>query len=88
MLACGLCDPCSVQARLWCQRWSLPDLCVWPPRWRSGARMSNDRHRSMIELLELDRGECLRLVAATSGRVGRVAVNEPGLAPVVRPDGA
>jgi uncharacterized protein len=39
----------------------------------------------MIELLELDRGECVRLVAATSGRVGRVAVNEPGLPPVVRP---
>jgi uncharacterized protein len=42
----------------------------------------------LIELLELDRGECLRLVAATSGRVGRIAVDavdEPGSPPIVRP---
>jgi uncharacterized protein len=39
----------------------------------------------MIELLELDRGECLRLLLATSGRVGRIAVNVPGSAPILRP---
>lgn len=39
----------------------------------------------MIELLELDRDECLRLVTATSGRVGRIAVDEPGSPPIVRP---
>ncbi len=39
----------------------------------------------MIELLELNRGECLRLVAATSGRVGRIAIDDPGSPPIVRP---
>ena len=39
----------------------------------------------MIELLELNRDECLRLLAATSGRVGRVAIDEPGSPPIVRP---
>ena len=39
----------------------------------------------MIELLELDRGECLRLLAATSGRVGRIAVEDAGSPPIVRP---
>lgn len=35
------------------------------------------------QLLELDREECLRLLAATN--VGRVAVNVPGWPPVIRP---
>lgn len=39
----------------------------------------------MIELLELGRGECLRLVAANSGRVGRIAVDVPDSPPIVRP---
>jgi len=41
----------------------------------------------LIALVELDRGECLRLVAATSGRVGRiaVAVDDPDSPPIVRP---
>jgi nitroimidazol reductase NimA-like FMN-containing flavoprotein (pyridoxamine 5'-phosphate oxidase superfamily) len=34
-------------------------------------------------LLELDRGECLRLLATTS--VGRLAVNVPAWPPVIRP---
>ena len=37
-----------------------------------------------IQLVELDRAECLRLLAATN--LGRLAVNAPGgLAPVIRP---
>jgi hypothetical protein len=36
----------------------------------------------MIELLELDRGECRQLPAAISGRVG---VALPGSPPVIRP---
>lgn len=39
----------------------------------------------MIELLELGRGECLGLVAANSGRVGRIAVDVPDSPPIVRP---
>jgi len=35
------------------------------------------------QLVELDRDECLRLLAATS--LGRLAVNVPGWAPVIRP---
>ena len=46
---------------------------------------ADERRRSLIELLEMDRGECLRLVAATSGRVGRIAVEEPASPPIVRP---
>jgi nitroimidazol reductase NimA-like FMN-containing flavoprotein (pyridoxamine 5'-phosphate oxidase superfamily) len=39
----------------------------------------------LIQLLELDRGECLRLLRATNGRVGRIAVNVPGSPPMLRP---
>ncbi|MEO6857315.1 MAG: pyridoxamine 5'-phosphate oxidase family protein [Solirubrobacteraceae bacterium] len=39
----------------------------------------------MIELLELDRGECLSLLAANSGRVGRVSVSVPAAPPILRP---
>jgi nitroimidazol reductase NimA-like FMN-containing flavoprotein (pyridoxamine 5'-phosphate oxidase superfamily) len=35
------------------------------------------------QLVELDRDECLRLLAATS--LGRLAVNVQGWAPVIRP---
>jgi len=38
---------------------------------------------STTELVELDRDECLRLLASTE--VGRLAVNVPGWPPVIRP---
>lgn len=37
------------------------------------------------ELRDLDRSECLRLLAATSGRVGRLALSPPERAPMIRP---
>ena len=46
---------------------------------------ADDRRAALIELIELDRDECLRLVAATSGRVGRIAVGVPDSPPIVRP---
>lgn len=36
-------------------------------------------------MLELERPECLRLLAGTSGRVGRVCADVPGSAPILRP---
>ena len=47
------------------------------------SQSSNGVHAPATALLELDRAECLRLLAATS--VGRVAVNVPDWPPVVRP---
>jgi uncharacterized protein len=41
------------------------------------------RDEPTSRLVELDRDECFRLLASTS--VGRVAVNAPGWAPVIRP---
>ena len=42
------------------------------------------RAKPTIQLVELDRAECLQLLAATN--LGRLAVNAPGgLAPVIRP---
>jgi hypothetical protein len=39
----------------------------------------------MIEFLEIDRKGCMRMLAAASGRIGRIAVGGPGSAPTVRP---
>lgn len=39
----------------------------------------------MIEFLEIDHKGCMRMLAASSGRVGRIAVGGPGAAPTVRP---
>ena len=39
----------------------------------------------MIEFIEIDQKGCLRMLAAGSGHVGRVAVGAPGSPPVVRP---
>ena len=59
----------------------MPGLLASGP----AAAATAERGSGLIELLELDRGECLRLVAATSGRVGRIAVEDPGSPPIVRP---
>jgi nitroimidazol reductase NimA-like FMN-containing flavoprotein (pyridoxamine 5'-phosphate oxidase superfamily) len=37
------------------------------------------------ELLELDRSECIRLLVATSGRLGRIALSPPEHPPIIRP---
>jgi nitroimidazol reductase NimA-like FMN-containing flavoprotein (pyridoxamine 5'-phosphate oxidase superfamily) len=39
----------------------------------------------MIEFLEIDDDGCMRMLAAASGRVGRVALNVPGSPPTIRP---
>jgi uncharacterized protein len=39
----------------------------------------------MIEFLEIDRKGCLRMLAAASGRIGRIAVGGPGWPPMIRP---
>jgi len=39
----------------------------------------------MIEFLEIDREGCMRMLAAASGNVGRIAVSAPGSPPVIRP---
>jgi len=39
----------------------------------------------MIEFLEIDRDGCIRMLAAASGHVGRIAARSPGSAPVIRP---
>jgi uncharacterized protein len=39
----------------------------------------------MIEFVEIDRGGCMRMLAAASGQVGRVAVTVPGSPPMIHP---
>jgi len=39
----------------------------------------------MIEFLEIDQDGCIRMLAAASGQVGRIAVGAPGSPPVIRP---
>jgi len=39
----------------------------------------------MIEFLEIDRDGCMRMLAAASGRIGRVALSAPGSPPIIRP---
>jgi uncharacterized protein len=39
----------------------------------------------MIEFIEMGREECLRLLVASSGRVGRIAGITPGPEPMIRP---
>ena len=45
--------------------------------------MDDVRSEPTVDLVELDRDECLRLLKAT--RLGRLAVNVPGWPPVIRP---
>jgi nitroimidazol reductase NimA-like FMN-containing flavoprotein (pyridoxamine 5'-phosphate oxidase superfamily) len=45
--------------------------------------MADVRSEPTSDLVELDRDECLRLLAATN--LGRLAVNVPGWPPVIRP---
>lgn len=75
----------SPAAGLWCQAWPLPDVRIGRFPGSPGPAAADERGGRLIELLELDRGECLRLVAANSGRVGRVAVDVPDSPPIVRP---
>lgn len=44
-----------------------------------------DVHARMIEFLEIDRAGCMRMLAAFSGRVGRIALSPAGAPPVIRP---
>ena len=39
----------------------------------------------MIEFLEIDRDGCIQMLAAASGRVGRIALSGSGAPPVIRP---
>jgi len=38
-----------------------------------------------LEFLEIDKQGCMRILAAASGHVGRIAVGGPGSSPVIRP---
>lgn len=39
----------------------------------------------MIEFLEIDGAGCMRMLAAATGRVGRIALSPAGAPPVIRP---
>jgi uncharacterized protein len=39
----------------------------------------------MIEFLEIDRDGCMRMLAAASGHIARIAVNAPGSPAMIRP---
>jgi nitroimidazol reductase NimA-like FMN-containing flavoprotein (pyridoxamine 5'-phosphate oxidase superfamily) len=39
----------------------------------------------MIEFLEIEREGCMRMLAAASGHIGRIAVSAPGSPPMIRP---
>jgi uncharacterized protein len=39
----------------------------------------------MIEFLEIDRDGCMRMLAAASGRIGRISVSKPASPPMIRP---